>query len=93
VLIVSDDAIGSRMAGRHPRLGIRQALCRCCQVTWRFLTRRLDTSDFDLRRYEATLQAMVAQSDVVITSGYVLKRLLLTTLPVPLVLSIPIRLC
>jgi len=97
VLIVSDDAIGSRMAGPAIRdWEYAQALSRCCRVILAVPNESdLDPSGFDLRHYDAdSLQAMVAQSDVVVTSGYVLKRFpLLTMLPVPLVLSIPIRLC
>jgi len=93
VLIVSDDAVGSRMAGPAIRdWEYARALSRHCQVTLAVPNESdLAPSGFDLGRYAPeSLPAMVAASDVVITSGYVLKRFpFLSALSVPLVLSIP----
>ncbi len=93
VLIVSDDAIGSKMAGPAVRdWEYARVLSRHCHVTLAIPNESdLTPSGFGLRRYDSTeaLQAMASESDVVITSGYALKRFaFLKTLPVPLVLSI-----
>ena len=94
VLIVSGDAIGSRMSGPAIRdWEYARALSRHCRVTLAVANESdLTSSGFDLRRYDSdqALQAMVSDSDVVITSGYVLKRFpFLKALLIPLVLSIP----
>jgi glycosyltransferase involved in cell wall biosynthesis len=93
VLIISDDAVGSKMAGPAVRdWEYARVLSRHCHVTLAAPNESdLTPSDFGLRRYDSTeaLQAMAGESDVVITSGYALKRFaFLKSLPVPLVLSI-----
>ena len=94
VLIVSDDAVGSKMAGPAIRdWEYARVLSQHCRVTLAVPNESdLAPSDFQLRRYDSAevAQAMAAESDVVVTSGYMLKRLpFLKTLSVPLVLSIP----
>jgi glycosyltransferase involved in cell wall biosynthesis len=94
VLIVSDDAVGSRMAGPAIRdWEYARALGRHCRVTLAVPNESdLRPTGFELRPYDSadTLQAMAGESDVVVTSGYVLKRFpFLRKLSVPLVLSIP----
>jgi glycosyltransferase involved in cell wall biosynthesis len=94
VLIISEDAIGSKMAGPAIRdWEYARALSRHCRVTLAIPNESdLTPTGFSLHRYQSSdaLQAMVSESEVVVTSGYVLKRFpFLGTLPVPLVLSIP----
>jgi glycosyltransferase involved in cell wall biosynthesis len=102
VLIVSDDAVSSKMAGPAIRdWEYARALSRHCRVTLAVPNQSdLAPYDFELRRYDSTalvagdseqaLQAMAEDKDVMVTSGYVLKRFpFLKELPIPLVLSIP----
>jgi glycosyltransferase involved in cell wall biosynthesis len=92
VLIISDDAVGSKMAGPAVRdWEYARVLSRHCRVTLAVPNESdLAPSDFQLRRYDSAeaAQALAVDSDVVITSGYMLKRLaFLKTLQVPLVLT------
>lgn len=93
VLVISDDAVGSKMAGPAVRdWEYARVLSRHCRVTLAAPNESdLTPSDFDLRRYDSSeaLQAMAGESDVVITSGYALRRFaFLKSLPAPLVLSV-----
>jgi len=94
VLIVSEDHVGSKMSGPAVRdWEYARVLSRHCRVTLAIPNESdLSPSDFSLRRYDSAeaLQAMVSENDVVVTSGYALKRFpFLKMLPMPLVLSVP----
>jgi len=94
VLIVSDDAVASRMAGPAIRdWEYARALSREFTVTLAVPNiSDLCPTQFALRPYDTphSLQELTARADVVITSGYVLKRYpFLKTLDAPLVFSIP----
>lgn len=94
VLIISDDAVGDKMAGPAIRdWEYARALSRHCRVTLAIPNESdLLPDGFELCRYDSAsaLQSLVDESGVVITSGYVLNRFpFLKELLVPLVLSIP----
>jgi len=94
VLIVSDDAVASRMAGPAIRdWEYAQALSHESSVTLAVPNESdLRPTRFAIRRYDTahSLRELAAGTDVIVTSGYVLKRYpFLKTLDAPLVLSIP----
>ena len=93
VLIISDDAVNRKMAGPAIRdWEYAQELSRHFSVTLAVSNKTdLTSSDFELSYFDSgdALRAMAVNSDVVITSGFVLKRFgFLKELAIPLVLNI-----
>lgn len=94
VLIISDDAVGSKMAGPAIRdWEYARVLSRHCRVVLAAPNEgELRPNDFVLRchAYDAVrLQALIEQSDVIVTSGYLLRHFpFLATLPQPLVITL-----
>jgi glycosyltransferase involved in cell wall biosynthesis len=94
VLIISDDAVNSKMAGPAIRdWEYAYALSRHFHVTLALPNKTdLASSDFDLCLYgsDEILRKITTTNQVLITSGFVLKRFpFLKELAIPLVLSIP----
>lgn len=94
ILIISDDAVDRKMAGPAIRdWEYAHALSRHFSVTLAIANKTdLTASDFELRYFDSSdaLRTMAANSDVVITSGFVLRRYgFLKELAIPLVFSIP----